>query len=532
MALYDYQQKTVDMLWDWYGEGVGVNPCIVLPTGAGKSYVVAEICRRALSEHPNTRVLMLTHVKELIKQNAEKMRIIWPGCPLGIVSAGLGKREFGEPIIFAGIGSVAKRVKELGYIDLIIVDECHMINHKDSGSYRSLFSSLKIINENICVVGLTATPYRLGHGLITDNPAIFDDLIEPITIEELVGRGFLAPLRSKLTSFSLDVSGVKKAGGEFIEAALQKAVNTKDQNAKAVNETISIAGDRRHWLFFCSGVEHSERIAELLIAAGINAACLTGKNTKTEREQKIADFKSGKIKALTNANILTTGFDFPDIDLIVFLRPTASTVLYVQMSGRGMRRKGHTDHCLVLDFAGNVARLGPITTLTPPNKAGPGTGEPPVKVCDGCAELVHISLMVCPCCGLTFPPPPPKPLVLHDDDIMGADLTKTIPVTMWSWRRHISRTSGMEMIAVDYMGDLIKKPITEYLTVKHDGYAGKKAIKTLLEIATKTGVDVDVDLDINHVVKIMETTNPPVELTYKVVGKFHQILTRTWANET
>src|SRR5690606_25397124 len=142
--------------------------------------------------------------------------------------------------------------------------------------------------------------------------------------------------------------------------------------AEAISEIIDRAEDRRHWLLFCSGVAHAQHCADELNARGIPAACLDGTASKGERERILSDFTTGKLKALTNCDILTTGFDFPGIDLIAFLRPTMSPALYVQMAGRGMRLKPHTDHCLVLDFAGNVERHGPIVNVEPPKPAGKG----------------------------------------------------------------------------------------------------------------------------------------------------------------
>jgi DNA repair protein RadD len=197
--LRDYQQRAIDQLYAWFEAGNDGNPCLVLPTGAGKSHVVAYLCKDALQNWPETRVLMLTHVKELIEQNAEKMRLHWPGAPLGIYSASMRSRQIGEPITFAGIQSVAKRAREIGFVDLVIIDECHLVNHKDEGGYRMLIEDLRSINPALRIVGLTATPYRLGHGLITDKPALFDALLEPVGIEELVYKGHLSTLRSKAT---------------------------------------------------------------------------------------------------------------------------------------------------------------------------------------------------------------------------------------------------------------------------------------------------------------------------------------------
>jgi DNA repair protein RadD len=530
--LRDYQQRTIDQLYAWFEAGNAGNPCLVLPTGSGKSHIVAALCKNALQNWPDTVVLMLTHVKELIEQNAEKMRQHWPNAPMGIYSSSIGKKQLGEPITFAGIQSVRNKAPQIGHVDLVIIDECHLVNHKDEGGYRQFLTDLKVINPALRIVGLTATPYRLGHGLITDKPALFDDLIEPVSIEELIYKGHLSTLRSKVTRAKLDTTGVHKRGGEFIESELQAAVNTDVNNDSVVKEVLNLAGDRKAWLFFCAGVEHAHAIAESLRQHGVTAECVTGSTPKTERERLLSEFKAGRLRALTNANVLTTGFDYPDIDLIAMLRPTMSASLYVQMAGRGMRVKSHTDHCLVLDFAGVVAMHGPITAVQPPKRGGEGNGEAPVKVCDSCGELCAISSSKCDACGHQFPEPDSRPLELRNDDIMGLEGIE-LHVTSWNWRKHVSRASGKTMIAVTYYGALSDPGVTEYFPILHDGYAGDKAAQQVWEIAKQSGAGnvglfVEGVLDCAEVSRYMQDGTPPAVIEYKRDGKFYRVIKRRW----
>lgn len=544
MNLRDYQKKSITMLYEWFEKNKG-NPCIVMPTGSGKSHVIAALVKNVLQEWPETRVLMLTHVRELIEQNAQKMRQHWPGAPMGIYSAGIGRKELDEPITFAGIQSIRNRAKELGHVDLVIIDECHLVNHNDEGGYRRFISELIKINPTLRVIGFTATPYRLGHGMITDKPAIFDAILEPISIEELIDNGYLSPLRSKITNLKLNTDGVHKRGGEFIESELQRVVDTNDNNDRIAKEIIAIAGDRRAWLLFCSGVKHAERMAAVLNDYCIRAECVTGDTPKAQRNQILSDFKAGKIKALTNANVLTTGFDYPDIDLIAMLRPTMSPGLYVQMAGRGMRIKSHTDHCLVLDFAGVVATHGPITAVRPPDKKEEGSGDAPVKVCDVCFELCTISARKCPACGEPFPEPPKKELQLRADDIMGINGVE-MQVSSWKWKPHISRSSGKNMIACTYYGALSDHPVTEYFPIFHEGYAGQSSRKKLVLISKSSNGDVSENYfknDIEEIIKTtgehesliikwivddMESSTPPKKIEYKQDGKFFKIISRSW----
>lgn len=532
--LRDYQRRAIDQLYAWFEAGNQGNPCLVLPTGAGKSHIVAALCKEALQQWPETRVLMLTHVKELIEQNAEKMRQHWPGAPMGIYSASIGKRQLGEPITFAGIQSVRDKAKLLGHVDLIVIDECHLVSHKDEGGYRKLIAALLAINPNLRVIGLTATPYRLGHGMITDKPALFDALIEPVSVEELIYKGHLSILRSKITASQLSVDGVHKRGGEFIEAELQAAVDTDEQNQRVVDEVLRFAGGRKSWLFFCAGVQHAEHVCEVLRQRGIVAECVTGATSKPERERILSAYKAGQITALTNANVLTTGFDAPCIDLIAMLRPTMSAGLYVQMAGRGLRVAPGKADCLVLDFAGVVSTHGPITAVQPPKRSKDEGGEVPSKTCEACGEICHAAVQTCPACGHAFPPPAPKPLTLHTDDIMGLE-GQQMPITAWHWRTHTSRSSGKEMLAVTYYGALSDRPVTEYLPILHDGYAGDKAMRGLVHLAESSGATLgdlmqQDPLDaLPMLAQAMSQSRPPASIEYRVDGKFHRVLNRTWS---
>mgnify|MGYP001374651903 CR=1 FL=1 len=530
--LRDYQQRAIDQLYEWMRNNSG-HPCLVLPTGAGKSHIIAALCKDALQNWPETRILMLTHVKELIEQNAEKMRQHWKGAPMGIYSASLNSKQLGEPITFAGIQSIRGKAELVGHIDLCVIDECHLVNHKEEGGYRTFISELLTINPQMRVIGLSATPYRLGHGLITDKPAIFDSLVEPVSIEELLHKGHLAPLRSKTTTSKLDVSGVAKRGGEYIESELQAAVNNEPQNQSVVSEIIARAEGRTSWLVFCSGVDHARHICAILLSHGINAACVTGETPKSERADILAAFKAKKIQALTNANVLTTGFDAPDTDLIALLRPTMSPALYMQMVGRGLRPKSHTDHCLVLDFAGNIALHGPVTAVKTPEKQGQSSvpGFPPTKACEFCGEIVHAAVRVCPACQQKFPEPEPPKLELRDDDIMGKEGTRMF-VKKWVWRNYISRSSGKNMLKVDYYGVKLSDPVvSEYLCVLHVGYAGEKALRQLAYMVKKSGMHHDgltLEDDLDQVADYMNHGTPPTWIEFQRDGRFFQVQKREW----
>lgn len=523
VTLRDYQQRAIDDLYRWFQKGNEGNPCLVLPTGSGKSHIIAEFCKDAIQNWPDQRILILTHVKELIEQDVEKILMAWPTAPLGIYSASIGQKRLGEPITVAGIQSIRKRAEEVGHADLVIVDEAHLISHKEEGGYRSFISDLKKINPALRIIGLTATPYRLGHGLITDKPALFDAILEPVSLRELIDAGYLAPLHSKGMDLLLSVDGVDKRGGDFIDEALQKAVNTKENNAAIVDQTLSISRDRRSILVFCSGVDHAYAMRDEFRRQGETAEAVLGDTPSEERARILEDFKAGRVRVVTNNSVLTTGFDAPDTDVLVMARPTESTVLYVQSAGRGMRPKKHSKDCLVLDFAGNVRRHGPITELLPPRKKGEKRGEAPVKLCEACQELVPISARTCPACGWEFPPPPKKTYKLHNDDIMGGK--RLLDVDGWRWRRHIT-SSGKECATVTYYSGA--NAVTEYLLLLHGGYPEQKAISLLNQFQRKGGVAIMNPYDLDEVVEAMGQATPPALISVEKDGKYDRVTGRQW----
>lgn len=804
--LRDYQQRAIDMLYAWFEDGNAGNPCLVLPTGAGKSHIIAALVKDALQNWPETRVLMLTHQKELIEQNAEKLLQHWPNAPMGIYSASLGRRCLGEPITYAGIQSIARKVGDMGHVDIVIVDECfvagtkistplgykdidivrcgdtvynaqgvgvvlgvsakasqdiyklefsdgtitectgshpffteqgwkqaremevgahffsieglrmlwsivstvdkarsgdkenhfgmsradmeqanlllsvlckevekpneqssgaaknesqterdqaqahqawrqraiaafgsigaiarpggwlgsgacniyknaaswdrlsnllqsgfgkpvneashrarrneslqpgeevtrfeenrffdfprlerisrvkpesartvfnlrvsghpsyfangklvhncHTINMDQSGTYRRVLAKLTAINPQLRVIGLTASPYRLGQGMIHEgDDALFSALIEPVTIEQLIHLNHLSKLRSKHTAMMLDTTGVKKSGGEFVAGALEAAVDTDANNAAAVQEIMQRGQSRRSWLVFCSGIGHAENINQMLQDHGVASACVTGKTSKTERERILSDYKAGRLRCITNVSVLTTGFDAPMTDLIAFLRPTLSPGLYLQMAGRGLRVADDKDDCLVLDFAGNVERHGPITAIEPPSKARKGDSEARTKTCPVCDELVGLNARTCPSCEHQWPEPEKssKPLILGNQDILGIE-PQEMAVTSWQWRKHTSRTSGKDMLSCTFYGGLSDPAVVCYHCIAHEGYAGDKARRELVTIAYKAGAALPDD-DMAEMARLLNISNYPAAIKYKRSGKFFEVKDRIW----
>ncbi len=411
-----YQTEAEQSIWDYFARASG-NPVVAMPTGTGKSVVIAMFLQRIFQLYPLQKVMVLTHVKELIGQNHEKLMAFWPAAPAGINSSGLKKRDTRHQIIFGGIASVVKHAREFGCVNLLLIDEAHLVSPGEETMYQLLITILKEINPHLKVIGLTATPWRLGQGKITED-GIFTDICFDLTnlaaFNRLIREGYLCPLIPKQTQLLLDISGVHKLAGEFKANELQIAVNKDKVTYEALTETLKHATGRFSWLVFAAGVDHAISITSMLQHIGIDARCVHSKMSDKERDKNIADWKNGVFTAIVNNGILTTGIDHPALDMIVMLRPTASAVLWIQMLGRGTRpfyapgfdlttvegRLGailasHKPNCLVLDFAGNTARLGPINDPVIPRKKGEGTGEAPIRICEKCGMYNHASARYC-----------------------------------------------------------------------------------------------------------------------------------------
>lgn len=475
------------------------NPVIAMPTGTGKAVVIAKFCKNVMTRWGNQRIMMLTHVKELVEQNAQKQRDLWPQAPLGIYSAGLGEKTMGMPLTFGGVQSVLNALRRnplaFGKVDLIIIDECHLVSPNDNTCYQEVIRILRSVNLLLRVIGLSATPYRLGLGMITEG-GIFTDVCYDITglhaFTRLLDEGYLSYLIPMPTKTTLDVSGVHRRGGDFIPSELQKAVAKYDITRDALSEACETAADRRHWLIYATGIDHVKMISTILDEFGISNAVVHSSSKKhpmsdEERDNNIARFKSGEIRALINADILTTGFDFPALDCIILLRPTDSPGLHVQILGRGTRPfyapgfdlntiEGRLDamaasykqNCLVLDFAGNTMRLGPINDPRIPRKKGDKPGDIPVKVCASCGCMNHISARFCIACDAEFTfqekisaQASTVALIIRDEPQV-----ELFNVDRVTYAKH-QKPGGIPSLKVSYFCGI--RRFTEYVCLEHHG---------------------------------------------------------------
>ncbi len=396
MKLRAYQKAAVEAVYD-HLRNRDDNPVAVLPTGAGKSLVLAQIASDAVQQW-HGRVLVLAHVKELLEQNADKVRRLCPDIKVGLYSAGLKKRDTNTSVLVAGIQSIYKRACDLDPFDLIVVDEAHLISKKGDGMYRQFLADCKVINPHVRVIGLTATPFRLDSGMICSEDHFLNSVCYEIGIKELIRDGYLSPLVSKAGVHRADFGGLHMRAGEFVSEEVESLVNDDALVSAACAEIVELTQDRRAVLIFASSVAHGRRVVDMLQQNhSIECGFVTGETPASERDELLARFRGDAptsllgaepLRFLCNVNVLTTGFDAPRVDCVVMLRPTMSPGLLYQCVGRGFRLHPGKQNCLVLDFGGNIERHGPIDQIKPKDKAKRPDQGPPAKECEKCHALV------------------------------------------------------------------------------------------------------------------------------------------------
>jgi DNA repair protein RadD len=484
----DYQVYPVDKTFEYFVNGGVGNPLIAMPTGTGKSLVVGGIVKQALHEYPATRILMLTETKELVSQNYEKLKQLWPEAPVGIYCDGLDRKQHHYPVTFGTIASVINVVTVFGFIDFIIVDECHGISDKEASMYRKFIAALKLINPALKVIGLTATPYRMKQGLLTQGEnALFTDIIVDMTDLDSYNwffeQGYLVPPIPRPTTVEYDLSNVKIKGGEYEDASLRAEVDNDKKNEALVLETLQYSAGRHSGMVFASGLEHCKHLLDIFHYYGESATWVASRGmTSKERDYNIKAYQEGEYKWMINNGILTTGFDHPPLDIIAMARFTLSPGLWVQMLGRGTRpmyasgfdlltqigrlasiAASQKQNTLVLDFAANVTRLGPINAPRVPKPAErKRKGDAPVRICDSCGCYNHASARTCWQCGFEFP----RFLKIEDSSSTHALVvnSRVAPVT----------APHYEEVPVDRVSYMIWKKPGKTDTIRATYHCGKK----------------------------------------------------------
>ena len=490
MKLRDYQQVAIDSVYD-HLRNRDDNPCVVIPTGGGKTPVIATLCRDAVQRW-NGRVLVLSHVKELLEQSAETLRSMAPDLDVGVYSAGLKKRDTDQPVIVAGIQSIYKRACELDAFDLILVDEAHLLPPDGEGMYQQFLADTKIVNPNVRLIGLTATPYRLKSGMLCAPESLLNHICFEIGVKELINRGFLSPLKTKAGKLRADYGQLHIRGGEFVRSEIETLMDTDDLVRSACREIANLTADRKSVLIFAASVAHAAHVkTELERITGTEVGWVTGNMDSSERAETIERFKGKRIatslfgdsreplKYLVNVNVLTTGFDAPNVDCVVLLRPTASAGLYYQMVGRGFRLHPDKSDCLVLDYGDNILRHGPVDAIEIREKQSSNQAAP-VKECPECQEVIHASYAACPECGFAFPVPERRQ---HNGEaskqgiLTGEAEDSEFEVLDVFYNVHVKRGAAEDdprSMRVDYRVGLNEWQ-REWVCFEHTGFARQKA---------------------------------------------------------
>jgi DNA repair protein RadD len=475
-----YQLQANDAVWNYLAEKQG-NCVVVLPTGAGKSLLIALLIRQALEF--GGRVVVLAHRKELLQQNADEIRSLIPGVDVGIYSAGLKSKEIHNAVVVAGIQSVFRKAVDLGRRHLVLVDECHLISDLEESMYQQFFAG--IAQEGLRIVGLTATAFRTGTGPICGPDRQFQRIVFEAKTAQLITEGFLCPITNKVADCEVNTDNVALRGGEFVESEMQAAFGgDKGAVVLACNEVFEKCRDRKSILIFASGVSHAEDIA--IILGGITrerVGVVTGETLDIERATMLADFKAGRLRWLVNCDVLTTGFNARCVDAIAILRATMSPGLFCQMVGRGLRLHESKTNCLLLDFGGNIARHGSIDddnfgrATESKGRAAVAAENGRGKQCPACELDVAASRTTCPECGFVFPR---KKEVTHDSTAdTDSQLTGPMPAEEWTvvdviYKRHVKRDDELAppTLRVDYVvskgeGNLQRQVIPEWVCLQH-----------------------------------------------------------------
>lgn len=506
MQLRSYQQEAIAALWEHWRAEPNSTPLIVCPTGAGKSLICAEIVRKILAAAPKMHILILSHRKEIIRQNADEIHNLLR-IPVGVYSAGLGSKIIRQ-VTCANIQSVFK--KPFPPQGLIIIDEAHMISESSDSMYRKFLDA----QPQAKVVGLTATPYRMDRGSLVGD--LFTGIAYDIPLRKLIEDGFLAPLISRPTGKPIDFSRVRKSGNDYNQEALQETMlpHTREHCESIVQN----AADRNKILVFCSGIKHAKECAELLP----NADYITGEMDPITRDRKIRDFKAGTTRILCNVDVLTTGFNVPSVDCVVLLRATQSVGLYVQIVGRGSRlAPGKDKGCLILDFGRNIQTHGPIDLIEVRHRKhekDPQFSIPPVKACDHCGAVVSIRTVRCPGCGEDFPPASCK---LEKAPETASILSEPEPAhTVKNTEYKIHTKEGKPpMLRIRYWTGTTAY-YDMYLCFEHIGYAQQKAIQIWKKLGGNSPPATSGDA---YYRAMRGEIGTPEQIRVKKRGKYHDI---------
>lgn len=510
MELREYQKHAVSALWDYWKKNPVGHPIICAPTGSGKSAILSDVCKRILAAKSHYKIIVATHRKELIAQNAKHLYDLL-GTPIGIYSAGLGQKTI-RSVTCAGIQSIYK--KDLPEIQLLIIDECHLLSPDQDSMYQKFIERLRNKNTNLKILGLSATPYRVDQGSLTDRNGVFTDICYDIGIKELIADNFLSSVISKENQNRIDFSDVKKSGYDYKQDDLEnKMLPLVREHAEEITKSLQL---RKRALVFCCGVEHAKQVCLELQNKGIRSDYVHAETLPMYREQILNRFKSGELQALCNVSILTTGYDDPSLDMIAVLRATKSTSLWVQIVGRGMRIAPNKKDCLVLDFGGNIDRHGSIDCIFIKQKGDKvEIGKIPQKTCPECGAVVAIATKKCPSCEYLFPisscvePKASTAAIISKPELLEVDSIE--------YKIH-KKEGSPPMLRINYRCGAAW--VMDFLCFEHGGYAAQMARRKWSMLGGNALYCTDTMNAFNHTGDLIK----PAEIEVKREGKYYRVL--------
>ena len=491
-TLRPYQSDAVESVYQHLREK-DTNPCVVIPTAGGKSLCIAQVAKDAVTKW-NGRVMILAHVKELVEQNAGKLKSICPELPVGVYSAGLDSRDTQQPVVVAGIQSVYNKIEVFKPFDLVMIDEVHMVPPDGEGRYRTFLEAAKRVNPRVRLVGWTATPYRTQGGLICKPENLLNEVCYEIGVKELINRGYISNITARAGKVKADTEGLHIRAGEFVAEDVEKLMGEDRLVTSACQEIVELTRERQACLIFCTSIAHCKKVAaQIAKFSGEECAIVTGDTPDVEREETIRRLRGETVKAdlfaeksplkyCCNVSVLTTGTDIPRLDTIALLRPTNSPGLLVQMVGRGFRLSPETGktECLVLDYGRNIERHGPIDMIRV-KEPGQGGGGPLAKECPNCRTIVNLPVMLCPTCGYQWPRKELERKAHEANAAKAAILSGEVTIEKFPvkhaiyqvWEKYGAPPGSPKTVRVTYDIDYLTH-FSEWLCPEHTGYARRK----------------------------------------------------------
>lgn len=389
MQLRRYQEQAIEDLRSAMRQGAKA-PLLCLPTGGGKTVILATIAAQAAAK--GRHVLILVHRRELIYQTASKLQ--WAGLDHGIIAA--GHPASNHPVQVASVQTLVRRLSRMAWQpSLVIIDEAH---HAAAGSWRQILEHW----PDAYRLGVTATPCRLdGRGL----SEAFDHLVMGPSVADLVFWGFLSAARIYAPPVVADLSGIRRRAGDYANDQAAAAMDRPTVTGDAIAHYQRLAGGQQA-IAFCCNVAHAVSVCDAFKTAGISAALLLG-NTQ-DRDAVVAQYAASVIRVLVTVDVVSEGFDVPAASCAILLRPTQSLGLYLQQVGRVLRPAPGKPHALVLDHVGNVTRHGfpddpREWSLADGVVKRSNTAAPSVRTCPECYAAFKPQPQ-CPVCGAQCAP--------------------------------------------------------------------------------------------------------------------------------